>query len=522
MAKIKKNKSSGTSSSIITIDPYSNTSYKFSANELTENDLKRSSFKKSSFFISYVMAKDIVFGTIEISRSVLSDDLQDALEIKAYEDLGLDSSINYKINYVETISSINDQKNYVYDVFAVNSDILTQSFSYLKGKLSYVDYITTAPMLISALYKKSIIDQRGGAECFIYFQKNDAFLAIYQNGRYLYSKSLRYSLKEINERFCSLMGERVDEEIFFDILKKDGLNTSNIKYQQQFMKLFGEVFLYINDIAVYGKRYCSISQIDRVYIGTEIGSIIGMNEYAKSYMGLEAHDFNFSIAINTKEEYVDQIHVMMVLAAQSHLEFDSEKAFNFTIFKRPDPLSKRPAGIFLGAVVAGLAAGLIYPVFNYGFGFYSQVVHEIKNKEYQEKLVIANDMRGQIASLQQDYDVLKSNYDTESNLLMTREGLLKEIKSKRVDYKMKGVIISDLVSMVNKNNVKLKNISQTNNTVILSLVSQNEKNITELIDEIAAIKDEVTETQRYTIRTKTILKNSNTSRYESNISMEAL
>ncbi|MDR2342551.1 MAG: hypothetical protein LBD84_05900 [Campylobacteraceae bacterium] len=522
MAKIKKNKSSGTFSSIITIDPYSGTSYKFSSNELIENDLKRSSFKKNSFFISYVMAKDIVFGTIEISRSVSTDDLQDALEIKAYEDLGLDSSINYKINYVETISSINDQKNYIYDVFAVNSDILIQSFSPLKGKLSFVDYITTAPMLISALYKKGIMDQRGGAECFIYFQKNDAFLAIYQNGRYLYSKSLRYSLKEINERFCSLMGERVDEEIFFEMLKKDGLNTSNIKYQQQFMKLFGEVFLYINDIAVYGKRYCSISQIDRVYIGTEIGSIIGMNEYAKSYMGLEAHDFNFSTSINAKEEYIDQIHIMMALAAQSYLEFDSEKAFNFTIFKRPDPLSKRSAGILLGAVAAGLAVGLIYPVFNYGFGFYSQVIHGIKDKEYQEKLIVANDMRKQIASLQQDYDALKSNYDTESNLLMTREGLLKEIKSKRVDYKMKGVIISDLVSMVNKNNVKLKNISQANNTVILSLISQSEKNITELIDEIAGIKDEATETQRYTIRTKTILKNSNTSRYESNISMEAL
>ncbi|MDR1285771.1 MAG: hypothetical protein LBJ88_06195 [Campylobacteraceae bacterium] len=515
MAKIKKHKSGSASSSIITIDPYSNTSYKFSSNEMVENDLKRASFKKSNFFISYVMTKDIVFGTIEISRSVSADDLQDALEIKAYEDLGLDSSINYKINYVETASSVSDQKNYVYDVFAVNSDIMAQSFSPLRGKLPCVDYVTTAPMLITALYKKSIIDQRGGAECFIYFQKNDAFLAIYQNGRYLYSKSLRYSLREINERFCSLIGERVDEEIFFEILKKDGLNTSDIRYQQQFMKLFGEVFLYINDIAVYGKRYCNISQIDRVYIGTEIGVIVGMNEYAKSYMGLEAHNFNFSIAINAKEQYIDQIHVMMVLAAQLYVESGSENAFNFTIFKRPDPLSKRSAGILLGAVAAGLAVGLIYPIFNYGFGFYNYVIYGMRYKEYQEKLDIANDMRGKIAMLEQEHSSLKTSYDAESNLLMTREGLLREIKSKRVDYIMKGSTVSDLVKLTNKNNVKLNNISQINNTVVLSLISQNEKNITELIDEIA-------DTKLYTIRTKVILKNGNTSRYESNISMEIL
>ncbi|MDR1555089.1 MAG: hypothetical protein LBS39_03570 [Campylobacteraceae bacterium] len=514
MAKIKKVKSNNTSSSIITIDPYSNTSYKFSSNEMVENDPKRSSFKKSSFFISYVMTKDVVFGTIEISRSVSEEDLQDALEIKAYEDLGLDSSINYKINYAETASSVSDQKNYVYDVFAVNSDILVQSFSALKGKLPYVDYITTAPMLITALYKKGIIDQRGGAECFIYFQKNDAFLAIYQNGRYLYSKSLRYSLREINERFCSLIGERVDEEIFFEILKRDGLNTSDVRYQQQFMKLFGEVFLYINDIAVYGKRYCNISQIDRVYIGTEIGIITGMNEYAKSYMGLESHDFNFNIAINAREQYIDQLHVMMVLAAQSFIESDKD-TFNFTIFKRPNPLSKRSVGVLLGFIAAGLAAGLIYPVFNYGFGFYNSIVNEIKDKEYQVKLIEANEMRSKIATLEQEHSFLKASHDTESNLLATREGLLKEIKGKRVDYVMKGVIISDLIKLTNKNSVKLENIFQSNNTIILSLVGKSEKDITELIDEIA-------NTKRYSIRTKTILKNTNTSKYESNISMETL
>jgi hypothetical protein len=515
MAKLEKQKRSSTSSSIITIDPYSNTSYKFSSNEMVENDLKRSSFKKNSFFISYVMTKDIVFGTIEISRSISEEDLQDALEIKAYEDLGLDSSINYKINYVETVASASDQKNYIYDVFAVNSDIMSQSFSPLKGKLYYVDYITTAPMLISALYKKNIIDQRGGAECFIYFQKNDAFLTIYQNGRYLYSKSLRYSLREINERLCSLIGERIDEEVFFEMLKRDGLNTSDIRYQQQFMKLFGEVFLYINDIAVYGKRYCNISQIDRVYIGTEIGIIVGMNEYAKSYMGLEAHNFNFSIAINAKEQYIDQIHVMMVLAAQTYNESSNESVFNFTIFKRPDPLSKRAVGILLGVIAAGLIVGLIYPIFNYGFGFYNYILYEIKYKEYNKKQEEADKMKKTIDTLQQQYDLLKADYDTESNLLTVREGLLREIKSKRVDYIMKGTVISELVKLTNKNNVKLKNISQSNNTVILFLVGQNEKHITELIDEIA-------NTKLYTIRTKTILKNSNTSKYESNISMEIL
>jgi len=516
MAKQRKLTSTSSSSSIITIDPYSNTSYRFSANEMIENDLGRSSFKKNNFFISYVMTKDIVFGTIEISRSIPESDLKDALEIKAYEDLGLDSSINYKINYLETASSSSDQKNYIYDVFAVNSEAIAQSFNAIKRKLPFVDYITTAPLLIGALYKKGIIDQRSGAECFIYFQKNDAFLAIYQNGRYLYSKSLRYSLREINERFCSLIGERIDEDRFFEMLKKDGLNTTDVKYQQHFMKLFGEVFLYINDISVYGKRYCNISQIDRVYIGTEIGTIIGMNEYAKSYMGLESHNFNFSIAINAQNKYIDQIHVMMILAAQLYRESKGEDSFNFTVFKRPDPLSQRPVGTFLTAIAAGLILSLLYPAYNYGFGAYKLTMFGLKNSEYTNTVKPEADrIRAELAILVQQYTELSGTLNQELGILNTRSGLLQEIRDKRKHYAMRATTIADLIAMSNKNNVKVDKITQNKDNIVLSLVGTNEKHITELIDEIAG-------TERYAIRTKVIAKNSNTSKYESNISMEIL
>ncbi|MDR1613996.1 MAG: hypothetical protein LBS26_00295 [Campylobacteraceae bacterium] len=516
MAKLRKEKVKNSSSSIVTIDPYSATSYRFSSNEMVENDLSRSSFKKDSFFISYVMTKDIVSGTLEISRSIPESDLKDALEIKAYEDLGLDSSINYKINYTETITSASDQKNYIYDVFAVNTEAMIQNFAPLKRKVSYVDYITAAPFLIGALYRKGIIDQHGGAECFIYFQKNDAFLALYQNGHYLYSKSLRYSLREINERFCSLLGERVDEDTFFAMLRKDGLNTTDVKYQQQFMKLFGEIFLYVNDISVYAKRYCNISQIARVYIGTDIGIIFGMNEYAKSYMGIEALDFNFSIAINSREQYIDQMHTMMVLAAQLYMESgESDTVSNFTIFKRPDPLSRRPAGKFLGIIGAALLITLAYPAFQFGVGVYKTVSLGWKTAEYNEVKPKADALRGEVDILTKDNSTTFQALSNERAVLNLRSQLLNEIRSKRVDYEMRATIVSDLISLANSNNVKIEKMVQQNNTIVLSLIGPNEKHFTELINAIA-------NTTRYSIRTKEIIKDANTSRYKSDINMEIL
>ncbi|MDR2099787.1 MAG: hypothetical protein LBP40_03020, partial [Campylobacteraceae bacterium] len=460
--------------------------------------------------------KDIISGTLEVSRSIPESDLKDALEIKAYEDLGLDSSINYKINYIETVASASDQKNYIYDVFAVSTEMMTQNFSPLRRKISYIDYITAAPFLIGSLYKKGIIDQHGGAECFIYFQKNDAFLALYQNGHYLYSKSLRYSLREINERFCAMLGERVDENTFFAMLQKDGLNTTEIKYQQQFMKLFGEIFLYINDISVYAKRYCNISQISRVYIGTDIGIIFGMNEYAKSYMGVEALDFNFSVAINSKEQYIDQIHTMMILTAQLYTESDTNEASNFTIFKRPDPLSKRPAGKFLGVIAASLLISLLYPAYQYGLGTYKMIAHNIKEREYIDEIKPAADaLRGQIATLTRENDEVNAQLQNEITILKTRNNLIAEIRSKRVDYSMKAAVVSDLTSLANNNTVKIEKIHQQNNTIVLSLVGSNEKHFTELMNTIA-------NTGKYSIKTKEIVKDANISRYRSDIHMEIL
>ncbi|MDR2080493.1 MAG: hypothetical protein LBP54_01195 [Campylobacteraceae bacterium] len=514
MAKSRKEKIRNSSASIITIDPYSATSYKFSSNEIVENDFNRS-FKKNNFFVSYVMAKDIISGTLEISRSIPESDLKDALEIKAYEDLGLDSSINYKINYIETAASASDQKNYIYDVFAVSTEAMMQNFSSLRRKISYIDYITAAPFLIGALYRKGIIDQHGGAECFIYFQKNDAFLALYQNGRYLYSKSLRYSLREINERFCAMLGERIDETTFFAMLQKDGLNTTDIKYQQQFMKLFGEIFLYINDISVYAKRYCNISQISRVYIGTDIGIIFGMNEYAKSYMGIEALDFNFSVAINSREQYIDQVHTMMILAAQLYMESDSGESSNFTIFKRPDPLSKRPAGKFLGIVAGALLVALLYPAYQYGFGVYKMLAADFKTEKYNTVKGTADALRGEIGRLTSSRDAIKMQLQNEIGILRTRKELIDEIRSKRVDYSMKATIVSDLIALANNNNVKIEKIAQQNNTIVLSLIGPDEKHFTELINTIA-------DTGNYSIKTKEIIKDANISRYRSDINMEIL
>ena len=87
----------------------------------------------------------------------------------------------------------------------------------------------------------------------------------------------------------------------------------------------------------------NIDYIDKIFLGSEIGTFSGIEEYGRSYLGLESFDFNFNIAINSKEWYIDQIHILMMLSAQLYFE-NHDDQLNFSIFKRPPPLKYRPVG----------------------------------------------------------------------------------------------------------------------------------------------------------------------------------
>ncbi|NOX14880.1 MAG: hypothetical protein GXP61_02420, partial [Epsilonproteobacteria bacterium] len=184
-------------SSIISIDPISLNSYEYIKNEIKVNKLEKS--KKDSFFTSYIPAKDIITASIEMSRSIPDEDLKDAIEIKVYDELGLDSAVNYSITYLET--ETNDTRNRIYNVFVIDSTLVDERLTPIKKQTKYIDYVTGAPFLLQSLYKKNFLEP-DTVDCFIYFQKDDAFLAIYRDGEYIYSKSLHYSLTQINEKFC--------------------------------------------------------------------------------------------------------------------------------------------------------------------------------------------------------------------------------------------------------------------------------------------------------------------------------
>jgi hypothetical protein len=464
---------------IISINAYQNVYYQFVNNTLQK--LEKLSYDKRNFVVSTLDAKDFISSLIEISVNIPPEDLQDAIELKAYDDLGLDQAVEYIIRYVEAPERKTDKVRY-FHVFVAEPEVIHETFDTIREKVKYIDYIYPKPYLIQNIYERDILESYG-VHGFLYFQKEDAFLALFKDGEYLYSKSLKYSFENIYERFCELYGERVDEESFYDMLQNEGLKTSNFDYQDQLMKLFSEIFLYVNDILIYAKRAFDIEKIDMFYCGSETGPILGLNEYAHTYLGIESNDFDFDYEMEKGEWYVDQFHYLSVLEAIKDIE--GEESPNFTLFFRPPPFVARRSGQFIITTAATVVLALALPVYNYTYDTYVKITNEKLTKEEKQLNQLVTSIRNEIRDLEAKKKDILAKIKAEKDLFEKKKKILAAIYDKKVNYPMKAKNIVHFGNDMTKFNVKVTKILDEDNTFTLSLYSNSEKKITQFIKYLA-------------------------------------
>ena len=490
---------------IVTIDPYSLKSYIYKKS-MFENSTPKE-LAKNNFFISYVQTKDIISSTVDISRSIAGEDLRDAVEIKAYDELGLDSGAEYSIFYFESQKQDGDER--IFNVIAVDKASLYDIYANVKD-IKYVDYITTAPFLFKSLYSKNILEANG-TDCFVYFHKDDAHVTIYQDGEYIFSKSIRFSLRVISDTFSKELGKHVDESEFFEMLSKTGLQNKNTTYQQQLMKLFGEVFVYINDVVLYAKRAYNLDKIDQIHLGTELGYIAGLEEFCHNYVNIPTKKLELNIAKNNADFKVDPMHSLLALSAGEFMDGNIDEEMNISIFKKPPPFKNRPAGKLVQVAAATFVFAMAYPTYQFVYDtMFLQKDLQVLNEEHQQKSAESKARKVEFAKLKKEIEAIDKKLVSKNEELDFRTKLLREIYAKKVSYPMKAEVLTDLFSKVTKHKSKVTKVDNNATDMTITIRSNKDKHVTELLTELAAFK-------KYDVSTEMIKKDANTSYYESAI-----
>ena len=323
-----------------------------------------------------------------------------------------------------------------------------------------------------------------GVHVFLYFTRYDTFVTFYRNGKYLYSKSIQYSLDQIYDRYCEMLGETVDEQKFFKTLQKDGLKTLQADFQQNLMKLFGEIFISINDIIIYTKRAYDLDVIDQMYIGSELGAIAGLDEYVQNYLGFHSTPLAFDFDIRTEEWHTDQLQYMLAVSAFRYQE-TPETQVNFTLYPKPPAFFKRPVGQVVVMTTLALLLALALPIYHY----VSASMNNIQTyKLKKEDDVLAKEVARYKRILREkkiEYDKVAKEVKELANRFAVKEKTLRKVYDKKVNYRLKSDQIVALSNDLTQQGVQTNAVESDANVYNISLVSPDDTKITKLIKAIA-------------------------------------
>ncbi len=466
-------------SSVISVNPYNNTYVSGISSFLSTT--QEPNFSKDQFAISYLNTREFINAQIEISKNIPDEDLYDAINTKAYTELALDNAVEYQVQYIETFQNL-DEENRHFHVFIVDPLDIIQTFASPVEKIKYLDVIIPVPLLLKSLYEKEIIDS-SGVHCFVYLQENDAFVTIYSDREFIYTKSIKHSLKEMHERFCELYGERIEYQSFLEFFSKHNLKETENNFKEYFIKLYKELFANVNDILTYAKRAFEIEKFEHVYIGSQVDTVTKLDEMLEVELNIKSSEFEFDYGFESDNLYIDQLHALMHIYTTVS-EIDKYKC-NFTIYHRPPAFVKRESGKLILLTVASIVLAFAYPV-TYWILNYSQTIHEdLLKQEYKEVHNIKITRESTIKNRQADKLKAISLLELEKKEYIEKKSTLIKIHDVKVNYPMKAKILALLTKDLNKFNVKVESLSygesNTTKTFTLNLVSSQDRKITKLV-----------------------------------------
>jgi uncharacterized membrane protein YciS (DUF1049 family) len=459
---------------IITINPYINSYYEYKNQELKKID--KLTYNDKNFTIAYATNKDLIIASLDIGFDADLEEIEDTIYMKAYEELGLDEEKEYTIHHHKTNS---DENSTLYTVFISEPDNLGLKLLPLVEEIKYIDLVIPAPLLYRTLYSNNVLENRD-AHCYIYFTMKDAFVTVYKDGEFIYSKSIEFSLEQIYDKYCALIGEKIDKEEFYEVLESEGLKTTNSVYQQNLMKLFGEVFLQINDIIIYTKRAYNIPNISKLFLGSVKSPIIGLGDYGYNYLGIPTFNLDFNFDIKNDEWYVDQLQYLMVKSGLDYLE-GSKGIINISSYPRPPVFTKRSSGQFILSILGASLLAIGVPL-GYLVPSYMNEAYNLKlNKDNQR---LTHEVKKYKKILSDKQAIIKSETKKLKSLEAIFEGKAKTLTSihkKKVNYNFKSGFLYTFAKDLKKYSVHVEKILSHEDTFTLYLVSSDEKFITKYI-----------------------------------------
>ena len=336
---------------------------------------------KKSFIGSRVSYSDVILHSFKVPESMSDDELRTNVEIKMYEDAGLDLQKKYKINYIR--KELDFEDSVLIEAFAIEVDKITESLSSVLEKTKHIDFLALPFLSFTTLYKNKIIEAKN--DLFVYMDEHESFLSIYKDGKYLSTKSLM-NLKEMVKKL-GVAGVDINVEALKEHLFTKGLDASAYERGEttlfnELESIFASILTKINDIVVYNRSVFGFEKVDRIFLSMENGRLKGAREFIQNFGMSEVEVRDFNIFRNKEEgSFFEKIVTSYIYDKYESKDF----RHNLTIFKREPAFYKKESSKVIVVALSIILLSLLYV----GFVQYENMELESQKVMLKERYDIA-------------------------------------------------------------------------------------------------------------------------------------
>jgi len=364
---------------------------------------------KEDIITSSLNLKDIITYTFKLPKSTSKEQLEAEAEINFYENGGLDLSKQYKTHYI--IKELEQEESYLIEAIAISEDDLHSKFDKIVQKTKYIDFISLSILSFSEFYET--YNKEAKRDAFVYLDDKQSFLAVYEDGEYIYSKSL-------NNLNTLLKQISMDYDKFVETISTKGVDKENYEMDEfliasEIDKFFSEYFMAINNRLSYGKNIFYLENIDNIYFYTPF-AIKGLDSL-KSFWDLSGINFE---AIPIEDiNFLDKLNLLY-----NTKNYKSD--LNFSIFPRPPKFYKTRTFQLLVIVF------LVFAIFggDFGYRYYQNQKIEKRISELNKKVKIKSAILRRLKQINKKTLVELNKYEKEIAFIEKKQKYIKDVLEK--------------------------------------------------------------------------------------------
>ena len=275
-----------------------------------------------------IPAQKLVALSFKLPLSLSDEQLAVQVELKMYNEGGLDPNRDYAIDFVRFV--LESENSYLIEAFAIAKEDLDALVGEYAKRVGFLDLVFPRFIAYTALYPQGAAPTMN--DLYIHLSEEEGYAAIYQNGRYIGYRTID-SLQSIAKktgielvRLKSLLYSKGLVEENYSLQEKDIFAT----IQEVFYKNIEKIVYSVN----FKRSYFGYGYIDRLIFDCDGETIAGLREYLVSF-GIDG-DLRPELVQCCDLAPQEAGIATLALYAQ---QFDTlEQKLNFTLYERKKPL----------------------------------------------------------------------------------------------------------------------------------------------------------------------------------------